>query len=326
MDIEKRISSVAATARRWLEDFRYIASIALNFLECFFYALAGIICLTYSEDPLKNIYCKYVSCILIALGIIDGLQKVPTTYLVKNSKAKEGTYKEKTIRYLKGLRKFFIKNKLSAVIDFFGALLMIFAISVMIISMCKVGGRVINSINATPNENGGRGLVTSVVFSSSGLYSLLSLLYSLYNLVMQGYQYISGFRARGVYSNTAGIVIRFENDEEEHHGVDKEPFSSMPMITLTEVIFMLIFIIWGTLKGGFGYVKQAFALSFIVQKIVTATLQYMAPFFRHSGSKNVILLPIIFISLLSLCAYVNGLGANIKGFQNLQNGQLVGRG
>lgn len=319
MDIEKKISSVASTAGRWLEDFRYIASIALNFLECFFYALAGIICLTYSEKSLGNSYCKYISCILIALGIIDGLQKVPTTYLVKNSKAKEGSYKEKAIRWVKGLRKFFIRNKLNAVIDFFGALLMIFAISVMLISMWNTASSVINK-NGNPAGDGNHNLIMSVVFSSSGLYSLLSLLYSLYNLVMQGYQYISGFRERGVYSNTAGIIIRFEDDEEEHYGVDKEPFSSMPMITLTEVIFMLIFIIWGMVRGGSSYMKEALTLSFIVQKVVTAILQYMAPFFRHSGSKNVILLPIIFISLLSLCAYVNGLGANIKELQGLREG------
>ncbi|AFM98862.1 hypothetical protein EHEL_081620 [Encephalitozoon hellem ATCC 50504] len=309
MDIEKKISSISRTVGGWLEEFRYIASIALNFLECFLYALVGIICLTYCEGSLDNVYCKYISCALVAMGIVDGLHKVPTTYIIKHSKPKKGSYKDKIIRWMRELRKFFIRNKLNVVIDFFGILMMFFAIMVMMLSMWNAGHSAISQRSA-------RDISLGTLKSSSGLYNLLSLLYSLYNLVMQGYQYISGFKERGTYSNTSGIVIRFEDDEEEFHGIDKDPFSSMPMITVTEVVFMLIFIVWGFWSGGSDYIKKAFVFSTVIRKVVTSVLQYMAPFFRHSGSKNVILLPIIFISLLSLCSYIGGLNTNVAANNN----------
>ncbi|KMV65692.1 hypothetical protein M970_081670 [Encephalitozoon cuniculi EcunIII-L] len=308
MDIEKKISSVTQTAGKWLEDFRYMASIALNFLECFFYSLVGIICLMYSEKPLNNIWFKYFSCVLIVVGVIDGLHKVPTTYLAKNSNTKSKTFRSRIINRLKELRRFFIENKINRMIDFIGNLLMIFAISVVLYSTWTTIKPVLER-----SDDGGYSSTLNALFCSSGLYNLLSLLYSFYILIKQGCQYISDFKKRGTYSNNAGIRIRFENGEEEHDGTDKDPFSNMPVITLTEVVFMLIFAVWGAFRGGAGYIKKTLTPSVVVFKISTSTLQYMVPFFRHSGSKNAILLPIIFISLLSICAYIiNGLELKIS--------------
>ncbi|ADM12094.1 uncharacterized protein Eint_081620 [Encephalitozoon intestinalis ATCC 50506] len=296
MDIEKKISSMIKLAGKKLEDFRYMASIALNFLECFLYSFVGIICLIHSYDPIKSELFKYVSCILIAMGVVDGLHKIPTTYLIKTRKKAS---ESRIIRWLERFRRALIGNKINEVIDFFGIFLMIFAISVMISSIWI-------NITSLPSDNQDFGAIAKSLFCSSGLYSLLSLLYSLYNLFRQGYEYIVGFQRRETYSNSAGVVIIFEDSGKELHGADKEPFSKMPVITLPEVVFMLIFIIWGFIRGGSSYMKKTLTPTFVILRVSTTILQYMVPFFRYSGNKNLTLFPIIFISLLSFSSYISG--------------------
>lgn len=319
MSVEKKILSWKETAVLWLEDFRYYASIALNFLECFLYVFIGAACLAYSFDPLDNhkeygmrnsIY-KYLSCVMIAIGLLDGIHKIPVTYLVKNRDGKGGGFVSGVIKRLEAVRRFYIRLKLNRVIDVVGNLMVIVGIWIVGYSTYIRGSKDFWGKRAQQGQKPDWNVVLEAMFKPSGIFSLLSLGYSLYGFVMQVCQHIGDFRKRKPYSNNAGVFILFEEEGKGHKGADKEPFSNMRVLTLMELAMMVVFTLIGLIRGGAGYVKSNLMPVVIVTKTFTTVLQYMVPFLRHSGSKATILLPVTFIFILTFSTYISGLGARV---------------